>query len=87
MARPLCIRSKSSPGRVAVYEQERAAMERLDLPLFTTKTWRAMRHDPSTLEAKAFGGSRGAKALRRRLARLSDRDCRNQLTSITRSLK
>jgi hypothetical protein len=46
-----------------------------------------MRHDPSTLEAKAFGGSRGAKALRRRLARLSDRDCRNQLTSITRSLK
>ena len=87
LARPLCIRSKPSPGRVAVYEQERAAMERLDLPLFTTKTWRAMRHDPSTLEAKAFGGSRGAKALRRRLARLSDRDCRNQLTSITRSLK
>ena len=63
LARPLCIRSKLSPGRVAVYEQERAAMERLDLPLFTTKTWRAMRHDPTTLEAKAFPLGRGSKGV------------------------
>ena len=85
LARPLCIRATPSRGRVAVYEHERSAMERLDLPLFTTQTWRAMRHDPSTQEARAFGTPRDAKALKRRLAQLSDRDRRRQLAAITRA--
>ena len=87
LARPLCIRAKASRGRVAIYQHERSAMERLDLPLFTTKMWHGMRHDPATQEARAFGSVRDAKALRRRLAQLSERDCRRQLAAITRSLK
>ncbi len=86
LARPLCIRAMPSAGRVAVYAHERDAMERLDLPLFTTKTWRAMRHDPSTQEAQAFGAPRDSKALRARLTRLSEQDCRRQLAAITRAL-
>ncbi|MEQ1910948.1 MAG: hypothetical protein ABMA15_19170, partial [Vicinamibacterales bacterium] len=85
LARPLCIKTAPSRGRVAVYEHERSAMERLDLPLFTTKTWRAMRHDPSTQEARAFGAPRDGKALKRRLAQLSDGDRRRQLAAITRA--
>jgi len=85
LARPLCIRAMPSRGRVAVYDHERQAMERLDLPLFTTKTWRAMRHDPSTQEARAFGTPRDSSALKRRLASLSERDCRRQLAAITRA--
>ncbi|MFN7981893.1 MAG: type 2 lanthipeptide synthetase LanM [Vicinamibacterales bacterium] len=85
LARPLCIRSVPSPGRIAVYEHERDAMERLDLPLFTTKIWRRMRHDPATQEARAFGSPRDANALRQRLAQLSESDCRRQLAAITRA--
>lgn len=87
LARPLCIRAKPSRGRVAVYEHERSAMERLDFPLFTTRTWQAMRHDPSTQEARAFGAPRDAKALKRRLAQLSDRDLRRQLAAIARAFR
>ncbi|HEY7292346.1 MAG TPA: type 2 lanthipeptide synthetase LanM [Vicinamibacterales bacterium] len=86
LARPLCIRNGVSRGRVRVYEHERQAMERLDLPHFDTLTWRRMAHAASTQEARTFGGRRDARALRRRLEGLSQKDCRNQLALITRSL-
>ena len=87
LARPLCIRTRPSRGRVNVYEHERLAMERLDLPHFSTSAWRAMGHGQSTEEAKVFGGRRDARLLRRRLARLSLTACRTQLALITRSVR
>ncbi len=87
LARPLCIRTTASRGRVNVYEHERAAMEQLDLPYFTTSTWRAMGHRPTTEEAKVFGGRRDARLFRQRLAGLSLMACRNQLALVTRSLR
>jgi len=87
LARPLCTRTKPFRGRVSVYERECAAMERLDLPHFNTSAWSAMRHNPATDEAKVFGGKRDARVLRRRLAKLSQAACRNQLALITRSVR
>jgi lantibiotic modifying enzyme len=87
LARPLCIRARPSQGRVRVYERERVAMERLDLPHFDTTAWREMRHDPQTEEAKAFGGKRDARIVRRRLAALSPEACRRQLALIVRSVR
>ena len=87
LARPLCIRAKPSRGRVNVYEHERTAMEQLDLPHFNASAWRAMGHSPATEEAKVFGGKRGTRLLRRRLAALSQTACRNQLALVTRSVR
>lgn len=87
LARPLCIRTKPSRGRVKIYELERAAMEQLDLPHFKTSVWNAMQHHRMTEEAKAFGGKRDSHTLRRRLASLSRTTCRSQLALITRSVR
>ena len=87
LARPLCIRTNPSRGRVNVYEHERTAIERLDLPRFNTSAWRAMGHSPATEEAKVFGGKRRTRLLRQRLAALSLAACRNQLALVTRSVR
>ena len=87
LARPLCIRTNPSRGRVNVYEHERTAIERLDVPHFNTSAWRAMGHSPATEEAKVFGGKRRTRLLRQRLAALSRAACRNQLALVTRSVR
>ena len=87
LARPLCIRTKPSRGRVKIYELERAAMEQLDLPHFKTSAWNAMQHHRTTGEAKFFGGKRDSHTLRRRLASLSRTACQSQLAIITRSVR
>lgn len=87
LARPLCTRRKPTRGRLKLYELELAAMEQLDLPYFNTKSWKAMGHNPSSEEAKFFGGRRDSRSLRRRLTRLSSTACRTQLGLITRSIR
>jgi lantibiotic modifying enzyme len=86
LARPLCTRRKPARGRVKVYELERAAMEQLDVPHFTTSTWQAMRHHPASEEIKSFGSKRDSRTLRRRLAGLSRTGYQRQLALITRSV-
>jgi len=86
LARPLCLRSKASKGRVNVYKHERTAIERLDLPYFNTSLWSSMGHDPSSEEARLFGGRRDARLMRNRLRQLSITDCQKQLMLIERSV-
>jgi len=87
LARPLCTEKKPSPGRLKIYDLEREAMERLDIPHFNTSIWQAMQHHPKTEEAKVFGGNRDSRTLKRRLTNLSRLGCQRQLALITRSLR
>ncbi len=86
LARPLCTRTKTSRGRVMIYELERMAMEKLDIPYFKISTWIAMQHKETSEEVQAFGIKRDSHTLRKRLERISKTACRSQLALITRSI-
>jgi type 2 lantibiotic biosynthesis protein LanM len=87
LARPLCVGPSPQEARIHVYEHERLAMERLDIPHFGTHAWRKMGHAPGGEDTQLFGGNRDLRALRRRLASLSRAACRKQLEIVALSVR
>ncbi|HEY2913545.1 MAG TPA: type 2 lanthipeptide synthetase LanM [Candidatus Angelobacter sp.] len=86
LARPLCASGIPLKGRAGIYAHECTAMERLDIPHFTTSAWRRIGHAPDSEDLLAFGGRRDSSVLRRRLLTLSPSDCKKQLKLIGQSL-
>jgi hypothetical protein len=87
LARPLGGTPKPQAGRIRLYEAERAAMERLDVPHFSTSEWRALGHDSDDPDLLRMCGERDARALRRRLASLSLGDCDRQIAVIEEAIR
>lgn len=82
LARPLSATVIPQKGRIQLYEIERAAMENLDIPHFSTSVWRTLEHSPEDTDLSILGVERDSQALRVRLASLSQDDCIKQLNII-----
>lgn len=82
LARPLTGPSPPHPERIQVYEVERAAMERLDVPRFTTAGSTARNAGSADPELEMLHPRPGSAVLRRRLGRLGPDDLENQLDLI-----
>jgi len=84
-ARPLSGPHLPSPDRVRVYESERTAMEKLDVPRFVTSMWRDVTDDGDP-DLQLLCAPRNVNVLLRRLADMTDDECANQVALITRSI-
>jgi class II lanthipeptide synthase len=82
LARPLSATTIPLDSRARVYEEERAAMERLDIPHFVTSVWRGMQHPESDPDLRRLAEGRDSRMIRRRLDALSEDDCAIQLSAI-----
>ena len=80
LARPLSGTRTPRKARQFVYEAERGAMENLDIPHFTTRTW--MLEAPDDHELFRLGADRDARMFVRRLATFSARDLERQIAAI-----
>lgn len=91
LARPLGGPLSPQPGRAAIYEEERRAMERLDVPRFSSAVFAtgaknaadALRGDD---DLAALYGDRDARVVERNLRRLSVADRDRQLALIEASI-
>jgi len=86
LARPLCATRSPRKGRFQVYEGERMAMERLDIPHFGTSRWRVMEHADDDDDLLTFCGDRNSQVLQRRLVGLSKADCARQVAIIEEAI-
>jgi type 2 lantibiotic biosynthesis protein LanM len=82
LARPLSATPTPQRSRKLLYESERTAMERLDIPHFSTSTWRDIELSPDDPDMLNLCAERDSRVLRQRLAHLSRGDCAKQLTLI-----
>jgi lantibiotic modifying enzyme len=71
LARPLSGRETPQKDRAWLYEYERAAMEHLDVPYFSTSTWHELRHDAVDPDVRSLRGYRDLRVLRSRLDEMS----------------
>jgi class II lanthipeptide synthase len=86
LARPLSPRVRQKGAR-RLYECERAALERLDIPHFATEEWQGEAVNFADEDMRALFKARDSRVLRRRLCQLSDADCRRQLATIEKALR
>ncbi len=87
LARPLSGTMTPSKGRQLLYECERAAMESLDIPHFSTSTWRKMEHTSNDEDLWLLYGERDSQVIRRRLANLNPPDYLRQSAIIVESVQ
>jgi type 2 lantibiotic biosynthesis protein LanM len=93
LARPLSGPRSPQRDRIAVYEHERLAMERLDIPRFTAPTREQDQgasdddDDGGDDDLRALFAVRDARVLKRNLERLDPSDCARQISAIERSLE
>jgi lantibiotic modifying enzyme len=80
LARPLSGSTAAQPGRVYVYDQERLAMERLDIPRFTTGQKKVHGKDDSDLWTMFVG--RDSRQFRQRLTQFGKRDLDRHVAAI-----
>ena len=86
LARPLCT-NLANKGRNLIYENERSALERLDIPHFSTSRWRNMRFVETDLDLALLGRQRDSKVLKERLKKLSRTDCLKQIEIIENAIR
>jgi lantibiotic modifying enzyme len=82
LARPFTATRTPKQARLLLYETERVAMERLDIPHFGTSHWRTIQMAGEEPDLVLLCGERDSRVLRRRLLGLSDNDRRRQLAAI-----
>jgi type 2 lantibiotic biosynthesis protein LanM len=87
LARPLSATARPEKSRILLYETERAAMESLDIPHFSTSAWRDMEASPDDPDMYNLCGKRDSRVLRERLAYLSAADCAKQLAAIENAVR
>jgi type 2 lantibiotic biosynthesis protein LanM len=80
LARPLSGSMAAQPGRAYVYDQERLAMERLDIPRFTTRRKKVHSKDDPDLWTMFAG--RDSRQIRKRLAQFGKRDLDRHVAAI-----
>lgn len=87
LARPLSASDVPEKSRMLLYETERTAMERLDIPHFSTSSWHNMEASPEDPDMFNLCSERDSQVLRRRLAHLSIADCAKQLSVIEEAVR
>jgi type 2 lantibiotic biosynthesis protein LanM len=80
LARPLSGSMAAQPGRVYVYDQERLAMERLDIPRFMTGQKKVHGKDDPDLWTMFAG--RDSRQIRKRLAQFGKKDLDRHVAAI-----
>lgn len=87
LARPLSGTTTPSEGRQFLYECERTAMERLDIPHISTSTWKKIEYTADDEDLWLLYGARDSQVIRRRLANLSSHDYEKQTAIIEEAIR
>lgn len=87
LARPLSGTPEPSEGRKLLYELERAAMENLDIPHFSTLTWSNLEQKPGDEDLAFLYKKRDSRVIERRLASLSPNDFIRQVAIIEKAVR
>jgi type 2 lantibiotic biosynthesis protein LanM len=87
LARPLSGTPSPQEGRMMLYECERIAMEKLDVPHFGTSLWKRMNHRDDDDNLSLLSGERDSRVFLRRLESLNETDCSRQLAIIEKAVR
>jgi len=87
LSRPLTGPASDKRDRQRIYDHERDAMEKLDVPSFTTSFADLVSHESADQDLALLCARRNGSLVRERLGHLSVEDCRQQVEAIEQAMR